>query len=168
MIVAAALEILAERGIEAITLRNLAAALNVRAPSLYWHVSSKQELFGYISEEIFRDVLDQLPQSGDWREWLRTLGIRLWHKQRELRDVPALMAEAEMEPEVLADHSTRMVDQLVSLGMTRATAFDAQRSVIILAIGWTVVDDPKFRLEPPEPSFLNCLDALIRGWEQCT
>lgn len=166
MIVAAAMEMLAERGIEAITLRNLAGALNVRAPSLYWHVASKQELFGYMSEQIFRDVLTGLPESGDWREWLRALGIRFWHKQMELRDMRAVMMQSELEPEVLREFSAHMVERLVSLGMEPAVAFDAQRSVITLATGWTMIDDPKFRDEPPEPSFLNCLDALIRGWDR--
>jgi TetR/AcrR family tetracycline transcriptional repressor len=165
MIVAAALDMLAERGIESLTLRNLAAALNVRAPSLYWHVASKQELFGYLSEQIFRDVLDQLPASGDWRAWLRALGIGVWQKQRDLRDVRALMMQSEMDPDIQREFNTRMVERLVALGMEPAIAFDAQRSVVTLATGWTIMDDPKFRDEPPEPSFLNCLDALIRGWE---
>lgn len=157
---------LAERGIEALTLRNLAGALNVRAPSLYWHVASKQDLFAYLSEQIFRDVLDQMPACQDWSEWLRALGMGLWQKQRDLRDVRALMMQAELEPAVVREFTTRMVDSLVSLGMPPATAFDAQRSVVTLATGWTTVDDPEFRDEPPEASFINCLEALIRGWDQ--
>src|SRR5688500_10129774 len=97
MIVAAALKILAEKGIAAVSLRNVASEVGVRAPSLYWHVPSKLALFGYMSESIFRQCLDSVPSTTDWREWLKALGVRVWHVQRTTRDVHLLMMQSYME-----------------------------------------------------------------------
>ena len=56
-IVSAALDLLDEVGIDALTLRALAARLGVRAPALYWHVASKQELLDEMGTEIQRRVI---------------------------------------------------------------------------------------------------------------
>ena len=40
-IVAAALELLNDKGMDALTVRALAARLDVQAPALYWHVRNK-------------------------------------------------------------------------------------------------------------------------------
>lgn len=167
MIVRAALEILAERGLEAVSLRNVAAAVGARAPSLYWHVADKAALFGFMSEAIFRECLDRVPPHPDWREWLRNLGISVWQMQRQTRDIHQLMMRSAMAPEVIAGFTARMVAKLTERGLDPAIAFEAQKSVMALVTGWTMMpNDPAFRESPPEQSFLHCLDAVIRGWDQ--
>jgi len=166
-IVRAALEILAERGLEAVSLRNVAAAVGVRAPSLYWHVPNKNALFGSMSEAIFRECLDRVEPSEDWRGWLRNLGIAVWRTQRQTRDVHQLIMQSSMEAEVLRGFTARMVGELTARGLDPAVGFEAQKSVMALVTGWTMMpNDPAFRESPPEQSFLHCLDAVIRGWDQ--
>lgn len=166
-IVRAALEILAERGLEAVSLRNVAAAVGARAPSLYWHVADKAALFGLMSETIFRECLDRVPPSEDWREWLRGLGEAVWQTQRRTRDVHQLMMRSRMDAETLAGFTARMVGELTARGLDPALAFEAQKSVMALVTGWTMMpNDPAFRDSPPERSFLHCLDAVIRGWDR--
>jgi len=168
-IVRAALAILAERGLQAVSLRNVAAAVGVRAPSLYWHVANKTALFGFMSETIFRECLDQVPPSGHWQGWLHNLGTSVWHMQRRTRDIHQLMMEASMEPDVLRAFTSRMVAELMARGLDQTTAFQAQKSVLALATGWTMMpNDPAFRRDSPEESFLHCLDAVIRGWDRLT
>ncbi len=166
-IVAAARRILVSQGLSAVSLRNVAAALGVRAPSLYRHVPSKGALLGLISEQIFRECLAQVPDAGDWREWLRSLGVAVWRSQRAIRDIRLLMIEASMPPKVLQEFSTYMSGQLISRGIDPEIAFEAQRSVTTLATGWTMIpNDPRFAEIEVEPSFLKSLNALIRGWDQ--
>jgi TetR/AcrR family tetracycline transcriptional repressor len=166
-IVRAALELLAERGLEAVSLRNVAAAVGARAPSLYWHVADKAGLFGLMSEAIFRQCLDTVPPCEDWRQWLRGLGETVWRTQRQTRDVHQLMMQSRMEAETLAGFTTRMVGELTTRGLEPGLAFEAQKSVMALVTGWTMMpNDPAFRDSPPEQSFLHCLDAVIRGWDR--
>lgn len=55
-IVAAALDVLGEGGADAVTVRAVAQRLGVKAPALYWHVRSKQELLDEMGTEIQRRV----------------------------------------------------------------------------------------------------------------
>jgi AcrR family transcriptional regulator len=165
-IVSAARKILTEQGLPAVSLRNVAMALGVKAPSLYRHVPSKGVLLGLISEQIFRECLMQVPECPDWRDWLRSLGIVLWRTQRHVRDIRRLIIESSMPLEVLGEFSSYMSQKLVDGGLDAAVAFDAQRSVTTLATGWTMIPtDPHLIDIPVEPSFLRSLNALIRGWE---
>ena len=59
-IVAAALELLNDKGVDALTVRALAARLDVQAPALYWHVRNKQELLDEMSTFVMRRVTDAL------------------------------------------------------------------------------------------------------------
>ncbi|WP_433506247.1 TetR/AcrR family transcriptional regulator [Pseudonocardia halophobica] len=67
----AALAIVDESGPAALSLARVAAALNVRAPSLYNHFADKAEILGEVARIVVLDsgrVPD--PEPGRWREWL--------------------------------------------------------------------------------------------------
>ncbi|HEY2277867.1 MAG TPA: TetR/AcrR family transcriptional regulator C-terminal domain-containing protein [Streptosporangiaceae bacterium] len=72
-IVATALDLLDEAGLDGLTLRQLAARLGVRAPTLYWHVRDKRELLDLLAAAILEEALAawREPQPGQpWWEWL--------------------------------------------------------------------------------------------------
>jgi AcrR family transcriptional regulator len=51
-IVEASIKILNRDGIENLSMRTIAKELDIKAASLYWHVSGKQELYGEIAEYL--------------------------------------------------------------------------------------------------------------------
>lgn len=59
-IVTAALELLDDQGMDALTVRTLASRLDVRPSALYWHVRNKQELLDEMATEVMRRVADAL------------------------------------------------------------------------------------------------------------
>jgi TetR/AcrR family transcriptional regulator, tetracycline repressor protein len=70
-IVAAALDLLDEAGMDGLTVRALAGRLGVQAPALYWHVSGKQALLDEMATQIWRrigSVMAGLPADVPWRE----------------------------------------------------------------------------------------------------
>lgn len=72
-IVEAALELLDEQGIDAVTARALAERLGVKAPALYWHVGGKQEILDEMGTEIQRRVVAAMaerPLEGTWPDAL--------------------------------------------------------------------------------------------------
>lgn len=167
-IVDAALAILAEQGLDAVSFRNIARAVGVKAPSLYWHVSDKRELLGHMTERLFRtEVLAALPPAESWQDWLRNLAITIYRQQQTVRDVQRIIVEGRMNRAVLGEFSTTLCAELAALGFPPEYAFDAQRSAMTLATGWTMIPaDPNYPDDTPEPSFVRSLDALIVGWEQ--
>ena len=60
-IVAAALHLLDEVGMDGMTVRALAAKLDVKAPALYWHVRDKAELDELLDADAFETL-----SSGSW------------------------------------------------------------------------------------------------------
>jgi TetR/AcrR family transcriptional regulator, tetracycline repressor protein len=78
-IVAKALEILNRDGLDGVTLRRVAAELDVQAASLYWHVRNKRELLDEMADEMLRSHFLSYetpdPTVTPWQNWL--LGIAL-------------------------------------------------------------------------------------------
>ncbi|MEW2258729.1 TetR/AcrR family transcriptional regulator [Streptomyces sp. NPDC047869] len=77
-IVAAAIALADEGGLDGVSLRKVAARLNAGPMRLYGYISTKQELFDLMMDEVYAEILPQ-EQPGDWREALGTLAHRTRH-----------------------------------------------------------------------------------------
>lgn len=74
-ILAAALGIIDENGIEACTMRAVAAELGVEAMSLYWHVPGKEALFDGVVERMLDEVAaESREEPTEWRPWMGAFG----------------------------------------------------------------------------------------------
>ena len=71
-ILSAALELADERGIEAVTMRELGRALGFEAMSLYNHVANKDDLLDGILDLVLAECEEPAPE-GDWVESVQTL-----------------------------------------------------------------------------------------------
>lgn len=74
-IVAAAIALADEGGLEAVSLRKVAGRLDVGPMRLYGHISAKEELFDLMVDEVHAEIVPE-EQPGDWREALRVLSHR--------------------------------------------------------------------------------------------
>jgi len=73
-VVIKALDILQRDGVDGLTLRKLAAELNIQAPSLYTHVKSKRDLLDEMAEEILQAKFLTMPEpykDEEWRPWFK-------------------------------------------------------------------------------------------------
>jgi AcrR family transcriptional regulator len=83
-VLAAAVELADEEGIDSLTMRNLAERLGVEAMSLYYHVANKEALLDGISEVVVGEINDEVSAltgtepEADWRAAMREriLGAR--------------------------------------------------------------------------------------------
>ena len=66
-IVGAAVELLDEEGIDRLTMRRLADRLGAGAPSLYWHVSTKDDVLDLAVDAIFGEVPPKRSAKHGWR-----------------------------------------------------------------------------------------------------
>ncbi|MBD2892180.1 hypothetical protein amrb99_10900 [Actinomadura sp. RB99] len=76
--VAAAIALADEGGLEAVSLRKVAARLDTGPMRLYGYISSKEELFDLMLDEVYGEILPE-ERPGDWREALRDRA----HRTRE-------------------------------------------------------------------------------------
>jgi AcrR family transcriptional regulator len=68
----AAIELADAEGLDAVSMRRIAAKLGAGATSLYWYVSSKDDLFELMVDEVVGEIEIGEP-SGDWRKDLREI-----------------------------------------------------------------------------------------------
>jgi TetR/AcrR family tetracycline transcriptional repressor len=90
-VVRAGLALLDERGLDAVTMRELASRLNVRAPSLYRHVEGKEELLILLADEICAGIEPPTPGT-PWRQALATMARRVRKELVRHRDGARLLA----------------------------------------------------------------------------
>lgn len=138
-IVDAALALLDEKGLEALSMRALAARLGVQASALYWHVGDKAELVSLMAAGFYRGAITAVPGGIGWREWLLAFGHAFRASLLGHRDSAHLCAIAR--PVANAQEAAdRLAAPLVVAGLSRHTALSYQASVISLALGWAVYE----------------------------
>jgi AcrR family transcriptional regulator len=136
-IVTAALELLAEGGLENVSFRRIATRLGVSAPTLYWHVDSKRQLMDLMAEELVHrsGTAYAGPAPGQpWWEWLREDARRMFAALIATRDAPRVLAGNRPSPESSAGIE-QVLGVLVAAGLTPGQAQQALFALGAYVIG---------------------------------
>ena len=145
-IVTAALELLDEQGIEAVTARALAERLGVRAPALYWHVGSKQEILDEMGTEIHRRVAQTMaghPPGDGWCEGLATYARVLRGEYLAHRDGARTFSGTRLtDPEVLRVQEL-WLRRWIESGLTLDQAIAAAELVTAFVIGFVLTEQQR-------------------------
>ncbi|MGW0202681.1 TetR/AcrR family transcriptional regulator [Nonomuraea sp. NPDC003201] len=72
-IVRAAIDLADREGLDAVSLRKVAAALDAGPMRLYGYLSTKEELLDLMVDEVYGEIVPSEPPGGDWRAALRDL-----------------------------------------------------------------------------------------------
>jgi TetR/AcrR family tetracycline transcriptional repressor len=72
-IVDAALAIIRQEGVDALSMRRLSRGLDRSAMAPYWYVADKQELLDLVAREILSEVVVPAPDAGRWEDRLRAV-----------------------------------------------------------------------------------------------
>ncbi|MCR3750321.1 TetR/AcrR family transcriptional regulator C-terminal domain-containing protein [Lentzea californiensis] len=133
-VVRTALEILDERGAEAVSMRAIAQKLDVRMNTVLWHVKTKARLEELMADAIVAGVsLDGLPE--DWRD--RAAGIARRYRQALLahRDGAAVVAGTYAAEPATLDMAEALVAALLDGGLSTRDAAWTCWSVIYFMLG---------------------------------
>jgi len=168
----AALALLNEVGIDALSTRKLAERLGVQSPTLYWHFKSKGALLDAMSEAI---VLAHHPQvepvpGQPWRDWLMGNGRSFRQALLAYRDGARLHAGTRPGQVQFASIEARL-RLLCEAGFEPGQATRLMMSVGRFVIGWVLEEQsaqqpdapPSSRTEGPDASLYPLLAA---GWAQ--
>ena len=134
-VVRRAVDLMAEAGLEALTLRRLATELGVSAPTLYWHVRNKRELLDLMAEALVaRAGRPTSPAPGQpWWEWLAERARLQFGALISHRDA-ALVVAGNRPTEASLPDIEEMLDSLVAVAFPPAEALR-----VILSIGNYVI-----------------------------
>src|ERR1700721_3754441 len=147
LIVRAALTLLDEVGLEGLTMRRLATALKIQAPSLYWHFPNKQALLDGMADAIFGAV--SLPRNrkgktGDdktWDEQLKAVFRAIRKALLAHRDGARVFAGTY----VPTDNVLRVVEAMMALmqeaGASPKISSDGAFSLVYSVLGFTMEEE---------------------------
>jgi TetR/AcrR family transcriptional regulator, tetracycline repressor protein len=136
-VVDAALTLLADGGLEAVSFRRIAKALGVSGPTLYWHVENKRQLMDLMAEELVRRTGRSYdgPEHGQpWWEWLRADAQRMFDALVATRDAPRVLAGNRPSPDSFAGIERVLSELVTAAGMT-----PGQAQQTLFAIGAYVI-----------------------------
>jgi TetR/AcrR family transcriptional regulator, tetracycline repressor protein len=138
-VVKRAVDLMAEAGLEALTLRRLAAELGVSAPTLYWHVRNKRELLDLMAAALVaRAGRTTSPAPGQpWWEWLAERARLQFRALISHRDA-ALVVAGNRPTEATLPDVEEVLGSLVAVGFPAPEALRVVLSVGNYVIGCAV------------------------------
>ncbi len=160
-VVQAALRLLDQVGLDALSTRRLAAELGVKSPALYWHFRSKQELLEEMSATVQLAQDFSGPREGEaWPQWLTRRGRE--HRRLLLahRDGARLVTATSPGPEVVAQVEGELA-VLVKAGFSPAAALRSVMAIGHYVTGFVLAEqsDPHHTADGPPPGAVELLEA---------
>lgn len=161
-VVDAALAILKSDGLEAVTMRRVASALDTGAASLYVYVPGREGLLQAMLDRITASIELEVPDSSRWREQLHSLLGRM-HQ--------ALVAYPGVAPMTLAQQPVTLTEPVLVLfenllGIVLAGGIEPQDAawacdvLLLLVTGAASEDDARRAQGYSYDSFLQEVDTL--------
>jgi TetR/AcrR family tetracycline transcriptional repressor len=138
-LVEAALELINEDGLEALSMRALADRLDVKAASLYWHVRDRRELLELLAESMMESITPVRARGG-WRASVLAAGAALRRRVAEQKDGDRVLLEVRDTLHRSRLH-TAIKEQLESAGLNPAEAAEVALMVMVGAIAGQVPTD---------------------------
>lgn len=165
-LVAAALDVLDDGGIEAVTVRAVAKRLEVQAPALYWHVRNKQELLDEMGTEVQRRVQAALagviPGEG-WRADLERYARALRAEYLVHRDGARTFSGTRLTDAGLLREQEPWLERWTAAGLELRDATDAAQAVTAFVVGFTIEEQERAQsaASDPERYSLEDRDASV-------
>lgn len=150
-IVEAALELLNDEGMDALTVRKLAARLGVGAPALYWHLRNKQELLDEMATVVMRrvtDALSSIAPSGSWREDLAAYARVLRAEYLRHRDGARIFSGTRLSDPDIVKSKEAWYARFTAAELTLAEADDVIDVVTAFVVGFVIEEQERTQSEP--------------------
>lgn len=153
-IVAAALDLLDEKGMEGLTVRALATRLDVRPPALYWHLRNKQELLDEMSTTVMRRVTTALSGTAagaDWREDLAIYARILRAEFLDHRDGARIFSGTRLADPGVIRAKEPWFERWTAQGATVTDADDAIDVVVAFVVGFVIEEQERRQSTDADP-----------------
>ncbi|WP_181148182.1 TetR family transcriptional regulator [Arthrobacter sp. MYb213] len=135
-IVDAAIDLLDEGGMAAMTMRGVAARLGVSTSTVYWHAGNKEELQAAVCEALLGDLaLPPFDSSATWDLWLRTAAAALRAEVRKHPNAVPLLDSLQIRPGSL-EFMEGTLGALHAAGISSQNLVFAYNAVVGFLFGW--------------------------------
>jgi AcrR family transcriptional regulator len=170
-VVASALQLLDDEGVDALSMRRLAEVLGVGTMSIYHYVADKAELTEAVTEVVLGDLPYPPPEAG-WVETSRLLGLA--YRRLALAHPAAFQLVIVREPS--SSQLARWRPFEASVKQAGISAEDTRmlfRAVTRFVVGWCLIETAELPLRTRadrraggDEDFVVALDALLDGLQR--
>lgn len=149
MVLATAMRMIEENGVEAFSMRKLAAELGVGTPTVYWHVGNRNELLNRLIEQITDQFGRIVPRGRTPAERITSISNALL---REVRARPQLIALSKTQGRgeaIFTKAQAVLAHELTASGLHGEQAAFAVATILFQLGGFIVLEDalsPDYRV----------------------
>lgn len=153
--------LLDEVGLDALTMRRLAEAMDVRAGALYRYFATKHELLTAMAETLLADCLNRPLASPDWSMRLAELARRMRTALLSRRDGARVYAGTHSTGDHTLGFADTLVGALREAGFTSGDAARAALTLVNFTIGHTLEEQAAAQVAGDGPADPDRLRAAV-------
>lgn len=139
-IVAVARQMIEHGGVDALSMRKLAAELGVAHTAIYWHVGGRDELIDAVVDSFLTDLGEITPTGRTTRERVGSIAHELHRQVVEHRPLVALAMEHGRFPAMWFPAQVALAREVTAAGLTGADAARAVTSVLYVTGAFVMLD----------------------------
>ncbi|MER7012172.1 TetR/AcrR family transcriptional regulator [Saccharopolyspora sp. NPDC000359] len=149
-----ALDLLDRSGLDALTMRRLADAMDVQAGALYRYFATKQDLLTAMAERMMDGVADAAAGSGDWSEQLAALARAMRTALLAHRDGARVFAGTHSTGENTLGFADAVVGVMRAAGFPDDDAARALHTTVNFTVGHTLEEQAALQPGSSSPDVL--------------
>lgn len=139
-VVKAAVAVVDRGGLADLSMRNVAAQLNVGVTTLYWHVADKDELLDLVCDDVLGEVVLSGGERGSWDAQLRQVMTELRLVFLRHKDLATLLPTRD----VVGPHALRLRESvaasLMSAGLPSTLLAGADHTLLAYVLGFVAAE----------------------------
>lgn len=136
-VITTALDLLDEVGVEGVTMRRLAQALDIQAASLYWHFANKQALLDGMADALMNEVA-LAPKAGPWQSRMRQTADEIRRALLARRDGARVFAGTYVPTENVLRVAESLIAPLREAGASTRLATSGAFSLLYYVLGFVI------------------------------
>lgn len=138
-VLVAALDLIDREGLDDLSMRKLAADLDIETMSLYKRVAGKDDLLTGVAHLIWDEVAAAAPPTDDWGKWLRSYGNAIGVTVREHPNAVPLLVSIPVFPPALLEVCATQLERSSRWPPSQDTV-GAMCTVTAFAMGAAIAD----------------------------
>jgi AcrR family transcriptional regulator len=151
----AALPLVAEHGLDALTVKAVADALGISSPAVYHYVNGRDDLLDRLCERVAREIDVDIPASLTWSDTIVEVLLRMHRVFEHYPGVGARVLSTQRRSRAADRVSQKVLDVLLTEGFTSTDAMDLLATLHFLFGGWLLGTRPLRPGETLDPALLE-------------
>ena len=140
-IISAARALVEDGGVEALSMRKLAAEVGVAPTAIYWHIGSREDLLNAVLDAMIADLPAIAARGGSPRARLASVARSIRDQVRSTTPAQQLAAELGRTAELSFPGQVALTREMQAAGVTGSDAPQAVRAVLFLVGGFILLED---------------------------